>query len=74
MGLVEQIRSEQLRLGWSMQQLLDSSGLQIDRSTLHRKLTGVWPTTDSECEALARAMNLTLIWPKRRRGKPRTAA
>lgn len=67
MGLVEQIRSEQLRLGWSTQQLLDRSRLSIDRSTLHRKLAGEVPTTDAECEALAGAMGFTLVWPKRRR-------
>jgi len=67
MGLVEQIRREQQRLGWSTQQLLDKSGLRLDRSTLHRKLAGEVPTTDAECEALANAMAFTLTWPKRRR-------
>jgi transcriptional regulator with XRE-family HTH domain len=67
MGLVEQIRSEQLRLGWSTQQLLDRSGLALERSTLSRKLRGETPMTDAECEALAAAMALTLTWPKRRR-------
>ncbi len=64
MGLVEQIRSEQQRLGWSTQQLLDKSGLRLDRSTLHRKLAGDVPTTDAECEALANALELQLVWPQ----------
>jgi transcriptional regulator with XRE-family HTH domain len=63
MGLVEQIRSEQLRRSWSTQQLLEKSGLQIERSTLHRKLTGEIPLTAVECQALATALDLQLIWP-----------
>lgn len=71
MGLVQQIRSAQLGLGWSIQDLLDKSGLPIDRSTLHRKLAGDVPTTDAECEALARAIrkerpDFRLMWPKQR--------
>ena len=67
MGLVEQIRSEQERLGWSTQQLLERSGLKLDRSTLHRKLTGRTPMTDGECESLANAMAYKLVYPPQRR-------
>lgn len=67
MRLVEQIRAAQLKNGWSTQQLLDKSDLPIDRSTLHRKLHGNVPMTDAECEALAKALGITLVWPKRRR-------
>lgn len=63
MGLVEQIRSAKEARGWSTQHLLDKSGLRIDRSTLHRKLAGEVPTTDSECEALAQALAIQLTWP-----------
>jgi ribosome-binding protein aMBF1 (putative translation factor) len=70
---VEQIRIAQQRLGLSTQQLLDKSKLSIDRSSLHRKLTGAVPTTDTECEALAKALGITLVWPKRRARKAATA-
>jgi transcriptional regulator with XRE-family HTH domain len=63
MGLVEQIRSEQKRLGWSTQQLLDKSGLKIERSSLHRKLAGDTPITADECQALATALGIQLVWP-----------
>lgn len=71
MGLVQQIRSAQLGLGWSVQDLLDKSDLELDRSTLHRKLAGDIPTTDAECEAMARAIrkvrpDFQLTWPKQR--------
>lgn len=66
MGLVEQIRTAQLERGWSVQQLLDKSGLQLDRSTLQRKLTGEVPATDAECEALAKALKTQLVYPRAR--------
>lgn len=63
MGLVEQIRTAQRERSWSTQRLLDESGLQLERSTLSRKLRGEVPCTDAECEALARALDITLVWP-----------
>ncbi len=63
MSLVEQIRRAQVERGWSVQQLLELSGLSIDRSSLQRKLSGAVPATTEECEALARALGITLVWP-----------
>jgi ribosome-binding protein aMBF1 (putative translation factor) len=64
MGLVEQIRIAKEIAGWSTQQLLERSGLKLDRSTLHRKLAGDTPMTDAECQSLAHALGIQLIWPK----------
>ena len=69
MHLVQQIREAQQERGWSVQQLLEKSGLPLDRSSLHRKLNGDVATTASECEALAKALEITLVWPKRPRGR-----
>lgn len=66
MRLVRQIRTAQLVQGMSVQQLLEKSGLELDRSTLQRKLTGEVPTTDFECEALARALKIQLVYPQKR--------
>lgn len=66
-GLVEQLRMTQRNMGWSVQQLLDKSGLSIERSVLHRKLNGDTPVTADECQALAYALGITLVWPMRRR-------
>ena len=71
MGLVQQIRSAALGLGWSVQELLEKSGLPIDRSTLQRKLSGRTPATDKEIQELAAAIRLArpsfrLVWPKQR--------
>lgn len=66
-SLVEQVRAAQVEKGWSVQKLLAKSGLTIDRSSLQRKLCGDVPTTDQELEALARAMRITLIWPRPRK-------
>ncbi len=64
-SLVEQIKREQEAQGWSTQQLLEKSGLKIERSVLHRKLDGQTPASTRECEALAAALDLTLVWPNR---------
>lgn len=73
-SLVEQVRRAQVEQGWSVQQLLDKSGLPIERSVLQRKLKGETPTSSHECEALARALKITLVWPKRGRRTKRSAA
>lgn len=65
---MDQIRAAQEKKGWSVQQLLDKSGLPIERSVLHRKLKGETPATTGECEALAKALEVTLVYPKRVRG------
>lgn len=67
MRLVDQIREAQEKAGWSTQQLLDKSGLPMDRSSLHRKLRGEQPATAEECEALAKTLGITLVWPKKSR-------
>lgn len=64
MGLVEQIRRAQLQQGLSTRLLLERSGLALERSNLHRKLTGKAPATVSECEALARALGIQLVYPE----------
>jgi ribosome-binding protein aMBF1 (putative translation factor) len=67
--LVQQIREAHEKRGWSVQQLLDKSGLPIDRSTLHRKLKGDVASTTIEIEALATALEITITWPKRHRSR-----
>lgn len=67
LSLVEQLRRAQVEKGWSVQQLLDKSGLNLERSSLQRKLKGTVPATSEEVEALAKALDITLEWPKRRR-------
>jgi hypothetical protein len=66
--LVEQLRDayekahEQTRM--TMDDLLKRSGLDIDRSSLRRKLLDVKdpiPMKTGECEALARALDVTLV-------------
>lgn len=67
--LVEQVRLAYERSGWSLAELLRRSGLPIDRSTLGRKLLGdnrkgrgrLVRLGTEECEALARALGITLV-------------
>jgi transcriptional regulator with XRE-family HTH domain len=67
-SLVEQVRAAQKRKRMSVQQLLEESGLDLERSTLSRKLRGETPATTKEIEALARALKIELVWsaPRRR--------
>lgn len=67
--LVEQIRDAYQKSGWTMEKLLEESGLDIDRSTLRRKILvdeksktdRNVPLRTSEAEALARALGVTLV-------------
>lgn len=62
--LVEQLRDAYERSGWTMEKLVDESGLDLDRSSLRRKLLDVKdpiPMRTEECEALARALDVTLV-------------
>jgi hypothetical protein len=62
--LVEQLRDAYEKSGWTMEKLLDESGLDLDRSSLRRKLLDVKdavPMRTHEAEALARALDVTLV-------------
>lgn len=62
--LVEQLRDAYEKTGWTMDELLARSGLDLDRSSLRRKLLDVKDPiamkTD-ECEVLARTLDVTLV-------------
>jgi len=62
--LVEQLRDAYEKTDLTMDELLDKSGLKIDRSSLRRKLLDVKdpiPMKTEECEALAHALDVTLV-------------
>jgi len=67
--LIAQLRSAYERSGWTMDELLEQSGLDLDRSTLRRKLLvdegsktdRHVPMRTSEAEALAKALGVTLV-------------
>lgn len=62
--LVEQLRDAYEKTGLTMEQLVEKSGLDIDRSALRRKLLDVKdpiPMKTGEAEALARALDVTLV-------------
>jgi len=62
--LVEQLRDAYEKSGLTMEQLVDKSGLDLDRSSLRRKLLDVKdpvPMKTNEAEALARALEVTLV-------------
>jgi transcriptional regulator with XRE-family HTH domain len=62
-SLVEQLRRARESRGDTVQQLLERSGLDLERSVLHRKLRGESLITATECEALAQALDITLRYP-----------
>lgn len=62
--LVEQLRDAYEKSEMTMEQLLAKSGLELDRSSLRRKLLDVKdpvPMKTYEAEALARALDVTLV-------------
>jgi transcriptional regulator with XRE-family HTH domain len=61
LSLIEQLQTARKRAKWSVQKLLDESGLELERSTLSRKLNGECPVTSGECESLANALGVTLV-------------
>lgn len=61
-GLVAQINEARVKKDWSVARLLDEAGLDLERSTLHRKLHGDTPMTDDEVEKCARALDLVLVY------------
>lgn len=73
MGLVDQLRIAQIARGISVRRLLAMSGLRIHRTVLQRKLSGQTPVTTRECEAVARALGITVIWPWRLRQRSKRA-
>jgi len=48
--------------GWSVPQLLKASHLEIDRSSLQRKLKGEQILSTEEAEQLAAVLGCTLVW------------
>lgn len=61
-SITEQLAEARKRSGLSVAKLLTKSGLQLERSTLQRKLSGDRPLHTDEAESLARAMGVTLAW------------
>lgn len=68
---LELLRTAQTEKSWSVQKLLTESGLDLERSTLQRKLSGNVGITFPEYAALSKALDVVLEWPK---GKRRTRA
>lgn len=60
--ITEQLNEAFERTEWSVQVLLDKSGLEIDRTSLARKLKGELRLNVDEAQVLANVMGLTLVW------------
>lgn len=60
--LSEQIREAFERSEMTVAELLAKSGLDIDRSALHRRLKGETPMRTGEAEVLANALGINLVW------------
>ena len=79
--LSEQVREAFERSGMTVAELLEKSGLDIDRSALHRRLhdgARETPMKTSEAEALATALGIELHWPvqptRRQRKRKKSAS
>lgn len=61
-SLAEQLHAAMVAKGWSVPRLLEESGLECDRTSLHRKLKGEQKLSTEEAQALANALDHTLAW------------
>jgi ribosome-binding protein aMBF1 (putative translation factor) len=68
-GIVDQLADGLEHLGWSVNELLERSGLPIGRSALQRKLRGQLRLNVDEAEVLATTMKITLVWPQTRKAR-----
>lgn len=57
-----QLNAARKAKGWSVPLLLEKSGLEIDRSSLQRKLSGDQVLTTEEAQNLADVLGCTLVW------------
>jgi ribosome-binding protein aMBF1 (putative translation factor) len=73
---VDQIRVAFEASGLSIPELLERAGLEMNRSSLGRKLSGELEMWTWEAEALAKALGITLVWnaPRQAQRRARRAA
>lgn len=60
--ITEQLLDAFEKTGWTVAELLSRSGLDIERSSLHRKLHGEQRMNVDEAQVLATVLGLTLVW------------
>jgi hypothetical protein len=75
----EQLAAARIDSGWSFQLLLDRSGLDMDKATLIRKLSGAVGLRTEEAEALTNTFRkhgiaVTIRWPNGKGRRARVAA
>lgn len=73
MTLASQLHQAWLRSGAALAELCRLAGLACSPGSLSRKLAGKQILTTSEAEALARALDVELIWTPARRARRRVA-
>lgn len=61
-GLRNQLVDAFQKTSWSMDELLKRSKLDLDRSTLRRKMIGETKISAEECQAIAAALGITITW------------
>ncbi len=62
-SILEQLNQGWRAKGWTVVQLAEKSGLQLERTTMGKKMSGNIPLKDLEIQALATCLDLTIVWP-----------
>ena len=60
--IAQQLHAAMEAKEWSVPRLLKESGLECDRTSLHRKLAGTQKLSTEEAQTLAEVLGCTLVW------------
>lgn len=69
---MEQLNQAWREREWTVEVLAAKSGLQLERTTMGKKMKGSIPLKADEIQALATCLDCTIVWPPR--SKARKAA
>ncbi len=72
-SIIEQIERARLDQKLNISQLQRLSGIDCDRTNLSRKLDGITAMSSAECQVLADALGITIVWPCKAPKKKRAA-
>lgn len=62
-SILEQLNQAWRGKSWTVEELAERCGLQLERTTMGKKMKGQIPLKDTEIQALATCLEITIVWP-----------